>query len=634
MRRWIVRGHAWVRVSWLSNATLLYFAVALAMPPSARAQDINEVISRNLRDLKSRSADVRVQAAVTLGNNSSPGSPVYDREQTRRAVPALMEALKDTDASVRAEAAFALGNIPGDMRLAVPALIEALQDSEQPVREEATQSLGRIAQSPELAVPALVGELKRNDTRRYAMDALIKFGPAAKPGAPALIVLLKEKDPYLPWYVAQVLGAIGPEAQDAEPALLDMLRGTDDQDRLEAAEALGKIGRDQAEAVAVTTPLLAAGDTHDRTRAAAVLGDLGLAAGPSVPALTKALSDEDEDVRRIAAATLSKIAAALREGRRTEAIEPLQQAVAAMERSPDRRLKAKAPDCGDAITALQNIRRRDMKWQLLRPVRESPRLTFAVGGYLALAFLWTCLLWLWPMSLLKVSEALEAVPKVSLPGWLGGMEISVSHLLLVGFFRQSDRVLDAWVVKHLEMARSSFESNEAITKYTDLVPGPMLLDREVLPALSVSALRPAFARPKARMLIWGSDDNRNKNLACEIARWSMDLDPGKRLRKNLMIAVRVGPDFAYTAEKDADPFTRTVRDKLQLDEEAPSAELVTRLLKRQRVLVIVLGLSELNGPTQSSIQPGNADFPANALVVTSRVEEALGGTSKTVIQFC
>ena len=126
MRRWIVRGHAWVRVSWLSNATLLYFAVALAMPPSARAQDINEVISRNLRDLKSRNADVRVQAAVTLGNNSSPGSPVYDREQTRRAVPALMEALKDTDASVRAEAAFALGNIPGDMRLAVPALIEAL----------------------------------------------------------------------------------------------------------------------------------------------------------------------------------------------------------------------------------------------------------------------------------------------------------------------------------------------------------------------------------------------------------------------------------------------------------------------------------------------------------------------------
>ena len=341
-----------------------------------------------------------------MGNNSSPGSPVYDREQTRRAIPALVEALKDSDASVRQEAAFALGNIPGDMRLAVPALIQALQDSEQPVREEATQSLGRIAQNPELAVPALVGELKRNDTRRFAMDALIKFGSAARQAVPPLIVLLKEKDSYIPWYVAQVLGAIGPQAQAAEPALLDMLRGTDDQDRLEAADALAKIGRDQPEAVSVATPLLEAEDTHDRTRAAAVLGDLGLAAEPSVPALTKALSDENEDVRRIAAAALSKIAVALRDGRRTEAIEPLQKAVAAMEQSPDRQVKAKTPDCVDAITALQNIRHHDVKWQLTRPFRESPRVAFAVGGYLALAFLWTCLLWLWPLSLLKISEVL------------------------------------------------------------------------------------------------------------------------------------------------------------------------------------------------------------------------------------
>ena len=83
--------------------------------------------------------------------------------------------------SVRMAAAFALGNIPGDMRIAVPALIQTLQDIEPQVREEAARSLGRIGQSPELAVPALAGELKRNGTRRFAMDALIKFGPAAQP---------------------------------------------------------------------------------------------------------------------------------------------------------------------------------------------------------------------------------------------------------------------------------------------------------------------------------------------------------------------------------------------------------------------------------------------------------------------
>ncbi len=112
----------------------------------------------------------------------------------------------------------------------------------------------------------------------------------------------------------------------------------------------------------------------------------------------------------------------------------------------------------------------------------------------------------------------------------------------------------------------------------------------------------------------------------------MEPDPRERLRKNLMIAVLLDQDFVYAVGKDSDPFTQAVRDKLQLDQEAPSVELVARLLKRQRVLVIVIGLSELNPTTQSSIQPGNADFPANALVVTSRVNEALGSTGKTVIQ--
>lgn len=637
MRCWIFRDYAVARISWLPIATSLSLAGALAVLPHARAQDINQIIANNLRDLKSKDWLVRANAAANLGNNSSPGSPEYDREQTRKAIPALTAALKDTDSQVRSSAAMALGNIPGDMRVTVPALIDALQDKDESVRANAMRSLGTIGQSPELAVPALVGGLKREadgSAKDSAKEALIKFGPSAKPAVPALIALLNENDLDLDVSVAPVLGAIGPEAQDAEPALLAILRGSNDQARLEAADALGKIGRDQAEAVAVTTLILEAEDWRDRMRAAGVLSDLGPAAATSVPALTKALNDEDADVRWAAAESLAQIATALRDDGRTEAIEPLQNAAVAMEQSPDSRVKANTHRSVEAIAALENIRSHDLKWRLESIVSERPRVALAVGGYLALALLWTCLLWLWPISLLKVGEALEAFPKVSLPGWLGGMQISVSHLLLVGFFCQSDRVLDAWVARHLEKARASFESNGAVTKRTDAVPGPMLLDGERLTALSVNTVRPAFARPKARMLIWGSDDSRNTNLASEIGRWSMELDPQRRLRKNLMIAVRVGQNLAYTADKDTDPFTRTVRDKLQFDEEATSAELVTRLLKRQRVLVIVLGFSELNQPTQSTIQPGNADFPANALVVTSRAEEALDGASMAVIRFC
>ncbi len=431
-----------------------------------------------------------------------------------------------------------------------------------------------------------------------------------------------------------MLGAIGPDAQSAEPSLIGLLRGANDQTRLEAADALARIGRDQAEAVAATTRILNGEDWQDRARAAYVLGDLGPAAEPSVPALTQALNDEDEDVRRFAAESLSKIAAALGDSHRTEAVEPLQRAMAAMQQSPDRQVSANAPVGASAIATLQELRGHDLKWQLLRHVQERPRVTLAVCGYLVLALLWSCLLWLWPTTLLKVSETLEPLPKVRLPSWLAGADISVAHLLLVGFICHSDRVLDAWVVRHLEKSRSSFESDKPIAEPAESVPGPVVLDRKRLPALSVNTLRPAFSKPRTRILIWGSDENRNASLAYQIARWSMELDPGKRLRKNPMIAVQLGENFVHAADKITDPFTRAVCDKLQLDEETASTELIARLLKRQRILVIVLGFSGLNEPTRSSIQPSDANFSANALVVTSRVEEELGGTSKTVIQFC
>jgi hypothetical protein len=91
------------------------------------------------------------------------------------------------------------------------------------------------------------------------------------------------------------------------------------------------------------TGMLDASNGLVRERAADVLGELGPASEPSVPALTSALNDEDQDVRQTAAEAISKIARALKDSHRAEAVEPLQKAMAAMQQNPDRQVTAKLP---------------------------------------------------------------------------------------------------------------------------------------------------------------------------------------------------------------------------------------------------------------------------------------------------
>ncbi len=59
-------------------------------------------------------------------------------------VPALIEALKDTEWDVRSGAAKGLGGIGPEAKAAVPALIEALKDENELVRMAADKALKRI----------------------------------------------------------------------------------------------------------------------------------------------------------------------------------------------------------------------------------------------------------------------------------------------------------------------------------------------------------------------------------------------------------------------------------------------------------------------------------------------------------
>ena len=90
----------------------------------------------------------QIAAADALGRIGGP------------AVPALADALSNTDAVVRLQACRALAYMGARASPAVPQLVERLYDSEEAVRTQAAGALGQIGEEARPAVPQLMEMLK------------------------------------------------------------------------------------------------------------------------------------------------------------------------------------------------------------------------------------------------------------------------------------------------------------------------------------------------------------------------------------------------------------------------------------------------------------------------------------------
>lgn len=259
-----------------------------------------------------------------------------------------MSDLNHTNLRIRRSAAFALGKTGPAAARAVPHLVRALQDPEASVREAAAFSLGELGPSVAPgAFPNLLEVLTEDrnpQVRRSAAFALGSFGPKAIAAADPLQACLRDKDPGVRQNAAWALGRLGPRI--GKTAIAKLIEGLEDKDSLvrrDVAGALGEIGHDARAAIA---PLLARfrqdvdvvvrkaalnalvnlvgpedrplaadlakilGDPDaENVRAAALaLGNIGgQEATAAVPALREAVKDEDAMTRRLATAALANI---------------------------------------------------------------------------------------------------------------------------------------------------------------------------------------------------------------------------------------------------------------------------------------------------------------------------------------
>ncbi len=236
------------------------------------------------------------------------------------AVPLLVQSLSSKHASVRRNAARALGHIgfhgassgradseASAARLTpqqVAALVKLLDDEEPTVRVAAAEALWRIERHPQ-ALASLEAML-RNAKGAVAFEAATTLGELAAVGAPvasALTTALGHADGDVRRAAAQALGRLGP---NATALLREALAKADEPTQLQAVEALSWVG---PAAVPALTDALSNSRPAVRRYAARALGRFGLAARAAERDLLKAVSDPDIQVREAAAGALRRVQA-------------------------------------------------------------------------------------------------------------------------------------------------------------------------------------------------------------------------------------------------------------------------------------------------------------------------------------
>jgi hypothetical protein len=176
-----------------------------ALPTGAAGAD---AVVAKLRDLPLPMRTVSHGAAAAKAG--SPPLPTIELRRQRiyeelhalgpASVPALARALRDPDPQMRRDAAVALDVVGGgwwhfpdggsklDLRPALPALLGALQDSDAGVRAWAAQDISDMGAGAASAVPRLEAMLHRQDpeSRGTACRALGQMGGAARGALPLL----------------------------------------------------------------------------------------------------------------------------------------------------------------------------------------------------------------------------------------------------------------------------------------------------------------------------------------------------------------------------------------------------------------------------------------------------------------
>jgi HEAT repeat protein len=263
-------------------------------------EDFERAVPILIQALKDREVAIRDKASLAL---SRMGLAV---------IPELIKATRDENALTRAGALAALSYFGGEAQAAAPAIFDALRDQDEMVYRMTCIAL-REMKLPGPAVPkALLKTLEDSgkakavvDRKLTAMWVLAAYGKDASPAVESLRILAQSDDRELRLEAARTLAVIGAELDTIRPILQTELRKGQPLSRLMAAEALWQIGEPAEPLVAVVIAVL--NDKNWKNYLQPALALLDRMGPDAVAGLIKSIENESSPFRAEMVQTLAGI---------------------------------------------------------------------------------------------------------------------------------------------------------------------------------------------------------------------------------------------------------------------------------------------------------------------------------------
>ena len=414
----------------------------------------------------------------------------------------------------------------------------------------------------------------------------------------------------------------------------------DHQKRPAAQKTLKECGR-----VAVNPLANALGDSEARMRlyAAETLGQIGWKAKAVVPSLVSAVKDDPKtEVRDKAVAALEQIVQDSQrksegwQGWQTgeiQQLKELKQQLDDLRTALDKDKKEWQTKATDLETLRLVSQRLEVEieqftqqptYQVVFWGQNHPWIVGIGVGAILLMTAYGAVFLLHPLWLLKLEDGpIQAIANVP---HVGTALSGVLKVLLP--LKYHPRVLDAWVEQHWQQVETAFLELKTVKDRQLHIALPVCLGQEgtFINELSGSDLVATFQKRPAVLLMTGEGGAGKTSLACQIALWGLK----KQLATHRLLPMLIETELDH--KKTLLAAIRGQLNALTNETDAIPTNLLEKLLQRQRILVIVDHFSEMGEATRQQVTPELADFPAKALVITSRLEESLGGVTKTILK--